>query len=116
MTKLEKYLKEVEARCEAATKGPWKVEHEMNVVGIDKPFFVHNLINESWEKTALLDAEFIAHSRTDVEVLLEMVKQYEKISYRMLIDISYKSQSNYLNYSEELKEIESLIARKRGKI
>lgn len=111
MTKLEKYLKEVEARCEAATKGPWKVEHEMNVVGIDKPFFVHNLINESWEKTALLDAEFIAHSRTDVEVLLEIILYQNAMLIVFLNKLKLeKTAKSYL------EKIESLIARKRGKI
>jgi hypothetical protein len=53
MNNLDAYLVEVKERCEAATEGPWELGVTYNHIS---------------------DAPFIAHARTDVPRLLEMVE------------------------------------------
>jgi len=77
---LDNYLKEVKARSEAATEGPWALHEDMAVEDCEWPDHligprlgpsVAHCYTDS-EKD-LNNANFIAHARTDVPVLLEMV-------------------------------------------
>jgi len=79
MTKLDKYLKELEERLNAATEGPWKV------VGNDnwklKGFPQIEMSDENltyFPVDCNKNAKFIAHSRTDVEVLLKIIAILER--------------------------------------
>lgn len=106
MTRLEKYLNEVEARCAAATKGPWSYEHNRvsKSVEINEIFFDHDLVNDSWIDSALDDAKFIAHARQDVEVLLKLVNELLRQN-----DDMYSLLIEQYNSHPILKELESLI-------
>ncbi len=80
MSKLDKYLKEVKQRCEAATEGPWE-DHNWDVM--EKP---HVVARTLWDGKSHCDgsfdipctkgnAAFVAHARQDVEALRNMVQQ-----------------------------------------
>lgn len=64
-------LAEIEARADAATKGPWEIiGGNEYLTGLD----VH--IGPSDEGgIRLRDAEFLAHARTDVPELLEIIRK-----------------------------------------
>lgn len=79
MTPLQKYLSDVKARAEAATPGPW----------VWRKFIVkQEMTGESVSGTDnLADSEFIAHSRTDVETLVQLVEMAVKhIEPRAFLD------------------------------
>ena len=65
-------LNEIEARANAATEGPWNV-----FMGrIDHPG--RSLVAVAYDVGCDVDAEFIAHARTDVPWLLEQVERRDK--------------------------------------
>ena len=81
MTKLEQYLKEVEQRCEVATKGPWEIygnggpylfigHKDEKGYPIAKCIENNKFIAENPRENAV----FISQARTDVPKLLEIVK------------------------------------------
>ena len=63
---LKQYLIQVKERSKAATPEPWKV--------VDGNVLQQKTNSETAECYYESDADFIAHARTDVEVLLEMVE------------------------------------------
>ena len=88
---LESYLKEVEERAEKATKGPWFCESYKNDRGEHSYYYIHenrtgdggDLVADTFVGVSSIDsdkpeekenAEFISHSRTDVPLLLEIVR------------------------------------------
>lgn len=62
---LEKRLKEIKARCEAATPGEWK--YSTQCLSIPKEVMNNH---EFFEK----NVKFIAHARQDIPMLLEMLE------------------------------------------
>lgn len=67
-------LKEIKARCEAATPGPWEVGYSslggmtvVNVRGSEFPCWKTQIYKD--------DAEFIAHARQDVPWLVAEVER-----------------------------------------
>jgi len=78
-----KYLEEIKARCEKATAGEW-IAFEDEIVNSHEnargarytPIVSHVKGRECWLKHE--DAEFIAHSRTDVPELLAEVERLQK--------------------------------------
>ena len=62
----QKYIAEIEARCEAATRGPWYEE------GWALPNEDGDYVELTDDSPA--DAAFIAHARTDLPVLLVEVE------------------------------------------
>jgi hypothetical protein len=86
-------LREIEARANAATPGPWLVERQYSgdnwmigclVVGTDsgdgKNYDVtittdHLHASEYGDATARIDAEFVAHARTNVPALIAEVRR-----------------------------------------
>lgn len=64
--KLEKYLKEVKERSDAATEGPWWPTLR-TVITMDSNDLEYDIPDSRG------DAEFIAHARTDIPVLLDML-------------------------------------------
>ena len=87
MTKLEAYLKEVKERCDAATKGPCEVIRFDNensyisyqvetVLSNDREHQCLSWHSELTDPKAKANAEFDAHARADVEVLLNMLNKF----------------------------------------
>lgn len=81
MTRLETYLAEVSIRAEAATPGPWEYKMRFDVpfvqmLGTSAGFmsFAH-LLHPEVKPKAFMTCEFIAHSRTDIPRLVEMVRE-----------------------------------------
>lgn len=72
----DKFLSEIEERCKAATAGPWERRDG------DTWWDIRNETNEPIVSCGMEgevtvgyeDAEFIAHSRTDIETLVKMVR------------------------------------------
>lgn len=60
MTDLEKRLKEIKARCDAATKGPWSDYHFCSYSG--------------YGDVDQVDMIFAARARQDIPMLLEIVE------------------------------------------
>jgi hypothetical protein len=69
-------LAEIEARCEAATEGPWYANPggyvELDEFGEGEHF---NGIADTWNANDGKDAEFIAHARQDVPDLIATVRE-----------------------------------------
>ena len=76
---LDEYLKTVEKRCEAATEGPWVVVDNGFDGYIKPPEHTDQYLicggqrNEGYIGKDEPNTQFIAHARTDVPVLLEML-------------------------------------------
>ena len=67
-----KYLEEIKARHEAATPGPWELSRDAGIyIDRDEDYCICGIGNEP-------DAEFIAHSRTDIPALLAEVERLQK--------------------------------------
>lgn len=98
---LTKKLEEIKERCEKATEGPWA-----DYVYRDRLFVKHNPENNSVFDICTMtpqnyklsdlsekytyenDAKFIAHARTDVPMLLEVVESLIKtIEHSTTIDL-----------------------------
>ena len=88
---LDKKLKEIRERCEAAAKGPWDVDANWGVIRKDREYAVETDHGscKSWAlyiaraehahsfkagSDADKNMQFIAHARTDVPMLLEMLE------------------------------------------
>lgn len=76
MTDLQDALDQIKARAEKATEGPWAALERRG--GLD--YDIHNGDDdhphgEMWHRE---DAEFIAHARTDVPLLVAAVKEVMK--------------------------------------
>ena len=101
---LEQRLKEIRERCDAATKGPWEpvkdndgditqIQSFANVferqTGCDEEDETYNIVcnlpvekygyGSAWDSKP--NSSFIAHARTDVPMLLEMVEIRNEIVY-----------------------------------
>lgn len=77
---LSEYLEAVKARCAKATKGPWRTTlpssgDTVYIMSEDIPGYrvAETYGDSSDDDPAERDADFIAHSRTDEEVLVTMV-------------------------------------------
>jgi hypothetical protein len=68
-------LQAIRDRAEKATPGPWVTEGD--VVVRDNDDSDDRWITEAWEETGPHNAEFIAHARTDVPLLLAVVEAAE---------------------------------------
>lgn len=95
----ETQLKEIEARANAATRGPWRFN-------ADQDFYegpcVETLSGEYVAETAkdkdfgVKDVKFIAHSRTDIPALLAMIREQER-----LLGMSEEALENECSCSKE---------------
>ena len=72
MSDILKRLNEIEARANAATKGPWELWNANShcVVAEDEDGFKHDL----WAFHNPANFAFIAHARTDIPLLLAVAK------------------------------------------
>ena len=79
-------LAEISARCQKATKGPWKAKplaHPEKCGGICPDYHNHDSNVGCWDEIVTTDsgyygpswddAEFIAHAREDIPFLLAMI-------------------------------------------
>lgn len=96
------YLEQIKQRCEKSTKGPWYVGYKDRSGRYIQEEGNFCLVSKN-EKTILhaylakseADAEFIAHARTDIPKLLEVIeiqgKALEKLSdYAYYLDMDMK--------------------------
>lgn len=72
-------LKAIEARCEAATPGPWGrgcLDEEMVYATTEIASTGENgpLVAETYAVNASSDADFIAHARTDIPRLIATIE------------------------------------------
>lgn len=107
MTKLEAYIKEVKERCDTATKGPCEVIRFDNensyisyqvetVLSNDREHQCISWHSELTDPKAKANAEFDAHARTDVPVLLEIIATLNKY---------YKWEEDFEHIQEELESL-----------
>lgn len=75
---LENKLKEIKDRCDLATEGPWNPIDEQRDTEVFHHVVKRMRNDNGWSyvagETGLKDTLFIAHARTDVPMLLEMVE------------------------------------------
>jgi len=121
MTKVDKYLKEVKERCDRATEGPW----EWSGYDLDGPNY-KSVIEFSCDTSFGLSGasencqiskeneQFIAHSRTDVEVLLKMLEKVITGYAIAITDLTYKAPDNAVQHEGILQKLESLIPKERS--
>lgn len=93
MSSLEDYLKEVEARVNVASLGPWqhgRLDMQSHHVGGPDGAFKNVYVAESKDSLKtdaiecrtgrpLEDAQFVSNSRTDIPKLLEIIKAYQEL-------------------------------------
>jgi len=91
MSKLDKYLKEIKERCDAATEGPWGYENRVGYGDIIDEEGV-GIANEVLDT----DARFITHARQDVESLSKMVR---------ILDYYYKPEETRPGLFDELESL-----------
>ena len=100
-------LKEIAARCEAATEGPWEVCKEGGADAICSP---DTIIFEICEGPILCcspkknELDFIAHARTDIPALHKEVKRLRKL----VEDAYYEGGSTVTDFEEPFDEDNSL--------
>jgi hypothetical protein len=70
MTALTDYLAEVKARAEAATDGPWDIEHGRLWTDPGDAAWAEQIAVFTGSRAWMSDAEFIAAARTDVPKLV----------------------------------------------
>jgi len=74
-------LTAIRARCNAATKGPWYIRYQFNLFSGER--FVagcgghESNKRESVHRENIPNAEFIAHARTDLPALLDLVEEFK---------------------------------------
>ncbi len=75
-------LAEIRARCDKATRGPWRVEAEQGAIAMGEGK-VFDWIAQTWPKceedfpNATSNGRFIAHSRQDIPALLAYIAELE---------------------------------------
>lgn len=90
MSDFDKYLSEIEERCKVASPGPWVANHgnfnlykrtkrrKFSYVQNPNGFVLERGVTHNADGLQFLaikeDAELIAHSRTDIETLVKMVR------------------------------------------
>ena len=128
-------LDAIEARANAATDGPWVVKHEPaweadnvqhpDVItvgaqmweGDDEPMTVC-LVSTDYEDDpvdVLLDAEFIAHARTDVPALIALCREQAEELARLRSEVE-RWHNDYLATHTEKRELTSIVVKQRDAI
>lgn len=101
MSKLKKYLKAVEERAAKATTGPWRYNDcyriiergdEERIVTCDGGYFTGASKKED-------DAEFIAHSRTDIPRLIKII---DKVFYLL-------THRDFVIHDSIMEEVETFL-------
>jgi hypothetical protein len=86
-------LQAIEARCEAATEGPWdvgngtKLEPETSIYCDDalgtRIADAHNSYTATSHEQEKRNATFIAHARTDIPALLSLIREKDQVIERL---------------------------------
>lgn len=96
-------LDEIEARADAATKGPWRADgYEVETVtpaDVDRFDHMEEMVTSCDLRKA--DAEFIAHARTDVPKLIAALRAVEAVHTRVGL---YEMEDSCPNTDEEHRE------------
>lgn len=127
MTKLNKYLKEVEERLNAATEGPWQDCNGdefagSTIEGISSQHKADIIVNCGLYgdyKSGVItknDSKFIANSRTDVEVLLKIIEELKGQRNEAIVEASYRDYDNCedMHILDADLELESIIPQTEG--
>lgn len=78
-------LEAIKARAEAATEGPWHIDHDERTVRAIDPANGKIMFNRAgtphrhWQQQGQADAEFIAHARDDVPRLVAALEAVENL-------------------------------------
>lgn len=98
-------IREIRARADAASPGPWRVVYEMNVEDADghAPLGFQSNVEDTRSRNRR-NAEFIAGSRTDVPELCDEVERLENVILRA--HAAYTHYKTYLIVSDEAKAIQ----------
>lgn len=86
-------LEDIQARCEAATEGPWnvgngtKLEPETSIYCDDalgtRIADAHNSYTATSHEQEKRNATFIAHARTDIPALLSLIREKDQVIERL---------------------------------
>lgn len=124
MTKLNKYLQEIEERLNAATPGPWFSDgvayvtnhNHMIVDDVDDEYLKIRARGTGSGLTTdqqVANLELIAHGRQDLEVLRKMVKLlFKRIKY---VSLDGTDAVDTISF-ELMRELESLIPESEGEL
>ena len=122
MTDLPAWLREIRDRADKATKGPWDVVWEDGEAYV----FRNRNWDRSWVASAATsdDTAFIAHARTDVPRLIEMVAEMAERLGQAVIVLDGISDASFIGYPLDtglyneaervIRPIEELLAKYRG--
>ncbi len=81
-------LKAMNARCEAATEGPWqKIKFCLNAVGVffggefprEICSYTTDAVSNKFPVRVARDLDFIAHARTDLPACLKEIERLQKV-------------------------------------
>ena len=99
---LEAKLKEIKDRCDAATEGPWIFypEDETDHWQLSDYQYTFFKQDDSGVPITKPEGDFIAHARTDVPMLLEMVEKFMDI-----VDWYVPDQKEFQRASKEIEKI-----------
>ena len=106
-------LNKIEARANAATKGPWEVLGRNDVVrdaghctcGMPTGVYGHEWAcgAEQVAQAAEVDSEFIAHARTDVPWLIEQVRKRDA-ALRAVLELADRWATQSTDYDEDTEQ------------
>ena len=113
---LDAYLREVEARCEKATPGPWDWYNDGSVLLAGEPgaeAFPHVLGGEGDLYIEDGDADFIQHARTDLPLLLQLVRWQQEAIESVLKDSEHNPLAELLRHQpgSSYVKLEAVLAR-----
>lgn len=121
MTTMKDKLNEIEARCEAATDGPWMTTHqgEFGEIRVCQKKKGADTLGFAEIESNIEDATFIAHSRQDIPKLLKVVRilseALEKYDTREVIQALYDNTTfNGFTAMEAIKQATRALEGKDG--
>ncbi len=98
-----KRLEEIKARAEAATEGPWKAVRTQIANDIYGRKHIGHITYDA-------NADFIAHSRTDIPALVEALEVAVRALTEISDDIHTMEETIYCSHADEaLKQIEEKL-------
>ena len=114
MEKLEQILK----RCEAAAPGPWRCQtggYDIEVSSVNEQMIIHSVNGHKAIRLLEDDGEFIAHSRTDLPLVVKALQRamdaLEKMKCCRHVEVCDET-ANCSIRREALAEIEAMLGEK----
>jgi len=108
MTETE--LKEIEAREEAATPGPW-LHKDADAYGVRSADGINGLRCVASGFLNNDDIEFVSHSRTDIPRLIKAIRERDKRIAELEEAIESASEAVYYGYRNRAFEVLELVLR-----